>query len=49
MRLKHLKYEEILEKIGFTSVEYRRKIKISDLLQKITLNLNCIPNEWHSR
>ncbi len=49
MRLKYLKYEEILEKIGLTSLENRRKIKILDLVQRIRLNFNCIPNEWHSR
>ncbi len=49
MRLKNLRYEEILKKIGRTSLENRRKIKILDLVQKIRLNFNCIPNEWHSR
>jgi hypothetical protein len=49
MPLKHLRYEQILEKIGLTSLENRRKVKILDLVQKIRLNFNCIPNEWHSR
>jgi hypothetical protein len=50
MRLKHLRYEEILKKkIGRTSLENRRKIKILDLVQKIRFNFNCIPNEWYSR
>jgi hypothetical protein len=49
MRLKHLRHEEIQEKIDLTSLENRRKIKILDLVKKIRLNFNCIPNEWHSR